>query len=338
MYTPLNMRIFKPLKYLPLYVAVVALLGDFELFGQIPGNKNIPKDTSFNVRSAYLKEKKKFPFIEIAEPDLPLNVIPEYNVVYLTLPNTPYGKRELRLDIFCPDDSAKGRFPGVVLVHGGGWRSGDRSHLVPFAQQLAKNGYVAATIEYRLSDEAEYPASVNDVKAAIRWLKVHGGKYHLDKEKLALLGCSSGAQLVSLVGTASDKFSDDMEHAGESAQVQAVVNIDGILSFIHPEASEEGKSASFWLGGDRVEKYETWKEASALEYVDEHTPPFLFINSSIPRFHAGRDDFIKKLDKYGTYSEVHTLPDTPHPFWLFNPWFPEVVNLTVAFLDEIFKD
>lgn len=118
--------------------------------------------------------------------------------------------------------------------------------------------------------------------------------------------------------------------------VQAIVDIDGILAFHHLESSE-GKVASEWLGGTYEEKPTVWNEASALNNVTNHSPPILFINSSNPRFHAGRDDMIKKLNEFNIYSEVHEIPNTPHPFWLFHPWFNQTNNFTLQFLNKIFK-
>jgi acetyl esterase/lipase len=118
--------------------------------------------------------------------------------------------------------------------------------------------------------------------------------------------------------------------------VQAIIDIDGILAFHHPE-SAEGKVAAEWLGGTYEEKPGVWQDASALTHVSKNTPPCLFINSSNPRFHAGRDDMIKKLNDFGIYSEVHTFPDTPHPFWFFHPWFDPTVKYIVDFLDKVFK-
>jgi pectin methylesterase-like acyl-CoA thioesterase len=92
-----------------------------------------------------------------------------------------------------------------------------------------------------------------------------------------------------------------------------------------------------WLGGTYEERRRTWIEASPLYHVSESTPPVCFINSSIPRFHNGRDEMIEKMEKLGIYSEVYTLPDTPHPFWLFHPWFKTNVNYTVSFLDRVLK-
>jgi len=91
------------------------------------------------------------------------------------------------------------------------------------------------------------------------------------------------------------------------------------------------------LGYTFRENPEIWNEASPTNYVDENSPPFLFINSSINRFHAGRDILVDKLNKYGTYSEIHTFPDTPHPFWFFHPWFNHTVKLVTDFLNKVFR-
>jgi len=81
-----------------------------------------------------------------------------------------------------------------------------------------------------------------------------------------------------------------------------------------------------------------WIEASPLTYAGVTTPPMLFINSSFPRFHAGRDSVIAILNVHGIYSEVHTIPDTPHTFWLFHPWFGQTVDYITSFLDKVLKN
>ncbi len=224
------------------------------------------------------------------------------------------------------------------MIHGGGWRSGDRTQTIPIAQQLAAKGYVAIAVEYRLTPEAIYPASVYDLKALIRWMRANAKTYHLDQRKLATMGFSSGGQLAALVGTTNglSAFEDSGENRNHSSDVQAIIDVDGILAFKHPE-SEEGAVAASWLGGTYEEKPKTWLDASPLSHVNKKTPPALFINSSLSRFHAGRDDLIQKMVLFKTYTEVHTIADTPHPFWFFDPWFNMVVMYTVGFLDKVFK-
>jgi pectinesterase len=293
---------------------------------------NVPRDTSFTVYSAYIKESKKRPYITIAKPAMPVGVKQKENVVFASV-----GKRKLYADVFYPVKKSKSWYPAVVMIFGGGWKSGDKSQNVPIAQQLAAEEYVAMTIQYRLSLEAKYPAAVEDVKAAVRWLRAHAKEYNIDKNKIAVLGMSAGGQLAALTGTTNGvkRFEGEGGNPNESSNVQAIVNIDGTLAFHHPE-SEEGKAAAEFLGGTYDEKPEVWEDAAPLNHTDKNTPPIIFINSSIPRFHAGRDDMIKKLDQFGIYHEEHTLPDTPHPFWFFNPWFETTVKYTVDFLDKVF--
>lgn len=301
---------------------VVLLFALFTSFCISAQKKEVLRDTSFTVHSSFIKERKKYPFIRIVKPELVKGINFNTNVIY-----TSYENRSLSLDVFHPSRNSRKGYPAVLLIHGGGWKSGDKSQCIPFAQQLAKNGYVAVTAEYRLSPEAAYPAAVIDLRAALQWIKAHAHSYAVDTARIAVLGFSAGGQLAALIGT---------DCTSPPNPVHAIVDIDGILAFQHPE-SAEGATAALWLGGTDGEIPEVWKAASPLSHVNTFTPPALFINSSLPRFHAGRDDMITRMNDLKIYSEVHTLPDTPHTFWLFHPWFDSTVKLTVAFLDRIFK-
>ncbi|WP_281298068.1 alpha/beta hydrolase [Flavobacterium limnophilum] len=294
----------------------------------------IPRDTSFTIQSTFVKEKKHRPYIEIARPEMSDGVVFLKDQVYKKL-----GERTLTADVYYPKKKIKGNYPGVILIHGGGWRSGDKSQTTSMAIALANAGYVAACVEYRLSLEAKFPAAVYDVKSAIRWMRANSKKFHLDSEKMATLGMSAGGQLATLVGFTNfnKEYEDATGNPKQSSAIQAVVNIDGTLSFHHQE-SREGTATSFWLNGTFEENPKVWESASPLDHVSKQAPPIVFINSSIPRYHAGRDDMIKRLNSFHIYSEVHTLPDTPHPFWFFNPWFTPTVNHAVRFLDQRFKN
>jgi acetyl esterase/lipase len=290
------------------------------------------RDTSFTVYSTWIKEKKKRSYIIIAAPAQPKEVASALDVPY-----KPVNGRDLLLDVFYPRKTKKAK-PAVLLIFGGGWRSGDKSQNHAMAIELAKNGYVAVSADYRLSTEATYPAAVYDLKTAVKWMKTNAKKYGIDTNHIATLGCSAGGQLAALIGTTNHDlhFEDTTEHIKSSATVHAVVDIDGTLAFHHPE-SVEGTAAAQWLGGTYEQAPITWQEAAPLEHADSSTVPFLFVNSSIPRFHAGRDDMIRKLDAFHIYSEVHTLDDTPHPFWFFHPWFDPMMNYIITFLNRQFK-
>ncbi|MBC8053362.1 MAG: alpha/beta hydrolase [Sphingobacteriaceae bacterium] len=299
----------------------------------------VMRDTSFAVHSTYIKTKKKYPEISIANPTTPNGVKIKTNIAYSSI-----SKRELFLDVFYPKKKSPRGYAAVLMIHGGGWRSGDRSHNTPTAKLLAANGYVAVSAEYRLSTEATYPAAIHDLKTAVRWIRANAQKYNIDTTKVAAWGCSAGGQLATLLGTTNGnaKFEGEREYADYSSTIQAIVDVDGTLAFIHPESGEgddsKGKSAAtHWFGYSKTERPDLWHEAGPLNQVSPKTPPVLFINSSVDRMHAGRDDMIRKLNSWNIYSEVHTFPDAPHPFWLFNPWFEPTVSYTVKFLDKIFK-
>lgn len=321
----------------------ILILFSGELFSQPENGIVIPRDTSFTPYSAWVNIKNNFKEARIVKPQLPSGVRAESDVVYATLPNTPYGKRELHLDLFRPEKPAK--YPVLLLIHGGGWRSGNKSMDIPLAQQIAAKGYVTAAVEYRLSPEALYPAAVYDIKAAVRFLRANANKYNIDPDKIAIMGSSAGGQLAALIGTTANvkKFDGDEGNKGVSAKVQAIIDVDGILDFTDPNESAKDtdptrrSAGAFWFGATFKEAPEKWIEASPIQYVGKDTPPILFINSALSRFHAGRDSAISILNKHHIYSEVHTIPNTPHPFWLFHPWFEPTVKYMVDFLDKVLK-
>jgi pectinesterase len=294
----------------------------------------ILKDSSYTVYGYYQKELIKFPFIKIAKKEIKADVREESNLIYKSI-----GKRNLKLDLFFPCESKK-PIPIVIFIHGGGWRSGDKSFQHPMANEIASNGFLCATIEYRLSPEAKYPAAVQDIKSAIKWLKKNAAIYNADSSKVTLLGCSSGGHLASLCGVTDDikKFEPDDYLSDISSTVDAVINIDGILDFTHP--AESGKDTSelhpsvgkLWLGETYKNNPELWVEASPLTYISKNSPEFLFINSSLDRFHAGRDSAVVLFEKYKINFSIKTLPSTPHTFWLFEPWFNITKDLVVDFL------
>lgn len=288
-------------------------------------------DTTYTIKSVYDKVKKEFPNSSIVAPRKYEYVRQENEIVYKTIKN-----RKLHLDAYF--NTARKRNPAVIILHGGGWKSGNKTQMETFAIELASKGYSCFTIEFRLSPEALYPAAIFDVKKAIQYIRKNGKKFNTDTSKIAVLGCSSGGQMAALIGTTNRNrnFEEEKTNIKIHSNVQAIINIDGILAFKHPE-SIEGKVAGLWLGGSYEEKSSIWQQASPLKYTDKNTPPILFINSSIPRFHAGRDDMILILNQCGIYNEVQNIKNSPHSFWFLNPWFDETINFTTQFLEKVFK-
>ncbi|MCE7039613.1 alpha/beta hydrolase [Dyadobacter sp. CY312] len=318
-------------------VSLCALvLGCTSAFAQIQPT-GIP-DTSFTIKSSYEKELKYHPNIKVANPAVPASVTVLQNVPYSTVSKD----RKLLLDIYRDKDN-KTKVPAILMIFGGGWRSGDRTHNATLGKQLAAKGFVTLTADYRLSTEALFPAAVNDLKTAVRWIRANGSKHGIDTSRIAVLGFSAGGELAAFLGATNGnkKYDGSQENAGYSSDVHAVIDIDGTLSFVHPESGEGNDSKSisagtYWFGYPKKERPDLWEEASPLKHVSAKTPPYLFINSSVDRMHAGREDFIKKLNEFGTYSTIKSFPDAPHTFMFFDPWFEPTLVAINGFMNHVF--
>lgn len=270
----------------------------------------------FSIESELLKQSKTFNFIS-----LPNNVIKED--IILVSNEKYYSSNDYNLEWDVYFSKTKKQKPAIILIHGGGWFSGNKNMNQQLCVALANLGYQCFSINYRLSHQAKYPAAILDVEIAFKKLLKQAKKYNINKNQIVILGCSSGGLLATLFGTKNSK-------------IKAVINIDGILAFDHKE-SKEGEMAAYWLNASLNENRLIWQEASPLYQVNEKFPPILFVNSGIERFHAGRNDFIFKLNEMGIYNELQTFENCPHTFWLFNPWFePTIVSIN-NFLSYIFK-
>lgn len=319
-------------------VLITALLAVQCASAQIVSGLTGIRDTSYSNYSAYESTRKTHPFIRPVPSAASKEVIGQYDVVYSNAPG-----RNLYTDIFYPSAEQRCNHVAIIIIHGGGWRTGNRTQHHALAQQLAARGYTCFTPEYRLSTEALFPAAVYDLKETIRWVKNNANRFHVDTAHIAVAGFSAGGELAAFLGVTGNMplFEGFPQHP-VSTQVGAVVDMDGILSFTHPESGEGDDSkrisaATYWFGYPRKGNEKLWEAGSSLSYVSAFTPPTLFLNSSVDRMHAGRNDYIRALDGFHTYTEVHSFDNAPHGFPLFEPWFPEVVNYIDAFLKKVFS-
>src|SRR6478752_4738268 len=259
-------------------------------------------DSSYSSRVAYEQTIKTHPNIKLVKEFKFETVTENRNITYRKI-----GDRELKLEAFYPKQKSSVPAVAILIIHGGGWRSGNRTQHYPLAQKLVSLGYVCFTPEYRLSTEALFPAAVYDLKAAIRWVKENAGKYSVDSSRVVAMGFSAGGELAAFLGATGNMplFEGINGQTGTATNVNAVVDMDGILSFTHPESGEGDDSkrtsaATYWFGYPRKGHEKIWEAGSSLSYVGEYTPPTLFLNSSVDRMHAGREDYIKVLNSYNT--------------------------------------
>lgn len=296
-------------------------------------------DTSYTNASAFAKDVKKYPNIKLVKALQIEGVVETKNIIYGST-----GTRDLKLDVFQNSNLKDSLSVAIIIIHGGGWRTGNREQHHPMAQKLASLGYVCFTPEYRLSTEALFPAAIYDLKSAIKWVRANAMEYQIDTEKIVVAGFSAGGELASFLGSTPNMplFEGEIDQHKISSHVNAVINMDGILSFVHPESGEgndikKTSAATYWFGYSKNEKPLLWEAASALSYVGPKTPPTLFVNSSLDRMHAGRADYIKVLNKHDIYSEVLSFQTAPHSFVLYHPWFEPIVAKIDDFLMNLFR-
>ncbi|MCP8898257.1 alpha/beta hydrolase [Gilvimarinus xylanilyticus] len=297
-------------------------------------------ENTYTAENTLAKYSDDYPFISIASINAPASVLAHKDIAYVS-----DGERRLHLDLYRPAETSGSPTPGVILVHGGGWQAGYRTHLTPIAIKLAEAGIAAATISYRLAPEALYPAAIYDTKAALRWMRANAGQYHINPEQLAVAGSSAGGQIASLTGVTNglEEFDPQAATSKVSSDAQLIINIDGLSDFTSEKARkyedaprDKPSSAVLWLGGHYAQQTERWHEASPIYYVNQATPPILFLASGRTRFYVGRDEMIRRLNQHGIPSKVVTFSNTPHSFWLFDPWMQPAASAIAAFIKEQF--
>mgnify|MGYP005622994455 FL=1 len=205
------------------------------------------------------------------------------NVVYGTVDD-----HDLTAMLFLPWKRHPRPWPTVVLIHGGGWRSGNPYCFTWHAHRLAKQGFAALTIRYRLSQEAPFPACLEDAKCAVRWVRAKARTYGFDPTRVAVLGQSAGAHLAALVATTAGKpgLEGNGGHQAFSSAVQAAILINGVYDFRH--FWEDDSLRKFrtirmcvpeLIGKPFAEAGHLYDRASPLRHVSGGAPPCLLLHS-----------------------------------------------------------
>jgi acetyl esterase/lipase len=222
---------------------------------------------------------------------------------------------DLTLDLYCPE-KASGPAPVIVWIHGGAWRRGGKRKCPAVA--LVPDGYAVASIDYRLSSTAPFPAQIEDCKAAVRWVRANAAKYNLDADRIGVWGMSAGGHLAALLGTSGGV--QELEGSGDnmqySSRVQAVCAVAGPTNL--PALTNVGpkrKSAIEGLVGGPLEKDKPKATAaSPIHYVSKDDPPFLIVHGEgdrvIPVEQSQR--FYEELRKAGVNATLKILPQVGH--------------------------
>lgn len=249
------------------------------------------------------------------------------------------GDRALELDLYSPKDLAK-PVPGLIFIHGGGWKSGNRADYRPYTIPFAQKGYVVATMSYRFSQEALFPAAVEDAKCAVRWMRANAAQLHVDPDRIGIIGGSAGGYLSLMVGyTAGDKrLEGHGGHEGVSSAVQAVVDLYGPTDFDRPIAHDNPTVTDF-LGKHFKDDPELFRFASPINHVDAKDPPTFVLQGTIDSIVPVEqsDILVEKLQKLGVPHWYDRLDGWPHTMDLAKPVNERCQLLVLQFFDKYLK-
>ena len=271
-----------------------------------------------------------------AEPKVPEGVTVHRDIAYVT-----DGHERQKLDLYIPDTGEN--LPLIIWVHGGAWRGGSKERYAPM--EYLKSGYAGASINYRLSQHAVFPAQIEDVKAAVRWIRANAETYRLDPNRFAAWGSSAGGHLVAMLGTTGDITEFEVgENLEVSSQVQAVVNYFGPTDFLQMDTHRlpdglvhdaPDSPESKLVGGPIQEHEDRVARANPITYVSKADPPMLIIHGDQDKLVPYHQSVLLKeaLEAVGAPVTLYKVEGGGHGGFKD----PKVPELTKAFLEKHLK-
>jgi acetyl esterase/lipase len=243
------------------------------------------------------------------------------------------GDRALKLDLYRPAAAPPTPLPAIVWIHGGGWLAGTKAN-PPGARAAAQRGYVYASVEYRLSQVAPFPAAVDDCRAAVTWLRQNAKTYALDPDRIGVWGASAGGHLALMVACVDS----------------STMNMKAVCSWFGPtdlQLKPDRRQLSMlrpFLGGTLEEKPDLYREASPVTHVTKNAPPTLMI-------HGEKDDLVPisqseamqaKLEAAHVESTLIRVKEAGHGFSpsqgkKIEPSSDEIMKATLEFFDRHLK-
>lgn len=272
---------------------------------------------------------------------LPSVAVPDGVTPHLDLTYASYGTRDMLADVFVPE--GEGPHPAAIILHGGGWHSGDKMKFRAMGLELARRGYVTMAVAYRLSEEAKFPANIHDCHAAVRYLRANATEFHAAPERIGVVGGSAGAHLAGLLATTADvtELHGNGGNPGVSSAVQAAVVMSGPMEIATGSVAERSllpnapkPNAIMLFGGTVKEIPETYALADAHQHIDKNTPPILFQ-------YGGTEDpskiapSMEKLSQLGIPTKVLShYEGGKHGCWNRHPWFTPMIDDIDAWFQE----
>lgn len=282
------------------------------------------------------------PSLSAQSKRLPEGVRAFRNLVYVE-----GGHERHKLDLYLPEATeTEASLPLVIWVHGGGWQNGSKDGCPPLRSGYLERGYAVASLNYRLSGHAVFPAQIEDCKAAIRWLRTHAKEYHLDPRRFGVWGSSAGGHLVALLGTSGEvKAFEVGANLDQSSRVQAVCDYYGPTDFTvfvttpgYERHAADSSPEARLIGGAVLENKDKAARVNPISYVSKDAPPFLIVHGDKdPTVPINQSQLLfESLRKTGVSAHFHTIHGAGHG----GPGFSgkDIEELVAAFFDERLKN
>lgn len=269
-----------------------------------------------------------------------INLFPNGTILNANLPYNNDSLDKHLLDIYLPAH-AKGKLPLVIFIHGGGWLSNDKyadiGYMKKTVAEIVSSGFALASIDYRFSTQAVFPAQIQDCNRAVSFLYDNADKYGFDRNRFAVMGFSAGGHLASLLGLSKNNNVETffMPGSNKSFSIKAVVDFYGPAELIlFPGSNDKKSPESLLIGAAPLARPDLAKAASPVTYVDKNDPPFLII-------HGEKDELVSTkqsqllsawLNAVGVQNELIIVKDAPHFGVMFDT--DDVRNKVMSFLKK----
>jgi acetyl esterase/lipase len=283
-------------------------------------------------------------------PPAPAGVVIEQDLEYLDP-----GRAE-RLDLYRPAEPPTGgkRFGGIVMIHGGGWVGGDKAASREFSMgtTLVKAGYVCVSVNYMMDEGKRWPTNLHDCKNAVRFLRKHAERYHIDPDRIGVIGGSAGGHLALMVAYTTDisALEPTSPYPGISSRVGAVVDLYGITNVATRRKTDEqgnpiGKPRenTALFKATREEDPELWRLASPVSHVSKSSPPTLILHGTADTT-VDRDqatELAARLKEVGAEHEIMMIEGVGHTFdlqaWRRKPLPQDLRPVVTGFFDKHLK-
>jgi acetyl esterase/lipase len=266
---------------------------------------------------------------------------PGGTLLHRDLAYVPGGHERQKLDLYLPTGGTN--LPLIIHIHGGAFRAGSKEQGAPVG--YLRLGYAVASINYRLSQHAKFPAQIEDCKAAVRWMRAHAAEYRLDPDRVAAMGSSAGGHLAAMLGTTGDTREFDVgANLEQSSRVQAVVDYFGPTDFLQMDAHRPANGMvhdtanspeSELIGGPIQENKEKTAKANPITYVTPGDPPFLICHGDQDPLVPHHQSILLEaaLRKAGVPVTFYTVKGAGHGGFKD----PEVPEMTREFLAKHLK-